>query len=373
MLRFRMALLLGVALACALPGAAQKQLAGEWQGTLTTGAGDVQILWHVTAATDGSLKSTFDNASEGVTGIKVKSLELKDNALTIEIDDEIEVNGSTVNIQGTYSGTLSADGNDIKGSWTQTAPNEEGPDPLELKRQAGQPAAAPAAPAALSTGAPATSAGAPAVAPAAVVGDWEGALETGAAKLRLVLHLTAGANGALSASLDSVDQGAMAIPVSSVSLTGGKLSLTIDAVNGSYEGTVNADVSAIEGTWTQGASLPLNFKRAVAKAAAKPAAPSEIDGTWTGVLDTGAAQLHVVVKIANTSDGLTAQLQSPDQGQNWIPAGAVDKTGNALKLTFAGLGADYAGKVSADQQTIDGTFTQMGNAMPLTLKRAAGK
>src|SRR5579863_10011404 len=64
MTRFRMALMLGLAMALAMPGMAQKQLAGEWQGTVTTDSGDLQILWHVTAAADGTLTSTFDNSSE---------------------------------------------------------------------------------------------------------------------------------------------------------------------------------------------------------------------------------------------------------------------------------------------------------------------
>ena len=143
MLRFRMALMLGLATAVAMPVAAQKQLAGEWMGTLSADAGDVQILWHVKAAEDGTLTSTFDNASEGVTGIKVKTLELKDNALTITVDDQVEVNGSPVNIQGTFAGTLSADGNEISGKWTQTEPNEQPPMDLKLKRAENGPSAKP--------------------------------------------------------------------------------------------------------------------------------------------------------------------------------------------------------------------------------------
>jgi hypothetical protein len=103
-----------------------------------------------------------------------------------------------------------------------------------------------------------------------VVGDWQGALDTGQGQLRLVLHLTKAADGSLAATIDSLDQGANAIPVSSVTLKASKLSLGVDAVNGSYEGTVNADASEIDGTWTQGQGLPLNFKRAAA-APAKPA------------------------------------------------------------------------------------------------------
>lgn len=134
MVRMRIAVILGLAMAFALPGAAQKQLAGEWQGTLSGPSGDVNLVWHVTAAADGTLTSTFDNPTEGVNGIKVKTLELKDNALTLEINDEVEANGSTITIRGTLTGTLSADGNEISATWKQMEPEEDPPMDVKLKR-----------------------------------------------------------------------------------------------------------------------------------------------------------------------------------------------------------------------------------------------
>lgn len=134
MIRFRMAGLLGLAMLIAVPGIAQKQLAGEWTGTLSTDNGDLQILWHAAVAGDGTLTSTFDNPGEGISGIKVKTLELKDKALTITVDDQVEVNGSPVALRGTFAGKLSADGNEISGQWTQTEPTEQPPMELKLKR-----------------------------------------------------------------------------------------------------------------------------------------------------------------------------------------------------------------------------------------------
>jgi len=97
-----------------------------------------------------------------------------------------------------------------------------------------------------------------------IAGDWQGALNTGMGELRLVLHITKAADGTLKAALDSVDQGANGILVNSISLKNSKLSLGIDAVHGTYEGTVAADGKTISGTWSQGAPLALDFKRATA-------------------------------------------------------------------------------------------------------------
>lgn len=94
-----------------------------------------------------------------------------------------------------------------------------------------------------------------------VVGEWLGTLEVGAAKLRLALHVEKKGDGALSAVLDSIDQGAK-IPVDAALFEGGTLRLSLQSIGASYEGTMSADGSALEGAWMQGGrSLPLTLKR----------------------------------------------------------------------------------------------------------------
>jgi len=209
---------------------------------------------------------------------------------------------------------------------------------------------------------------------AQVAGDWKGTLSAGGAELHLNLHITAGKDGALTATLDSVDQGAYGIPVSAITLKDTKLNLTVDAVHGTYEGTVNKDATEIDGTWTQMQPLELNFKRATAAEvapppAAKPAPPTDIDGTWAGTLDTGSTGLRVLFKIVNTQEGLTAKMQSPDQSPVWMPVTAVKRNGSSLTIEIKGIGAVFEGKIADGEASIDGTFTQMGNAMPLALER----
>jgi hypothetical protein len=93
-------------------------------------------------------------------------------------------------------------------------------------------------------------------------GDWKGALEVGAAKLRLQLHVNKDAAGAYTATLDSLDQGAMAIPVEKVTLAGQSLTLDFPSLQAVYQATISADGSKIEGTFSQsGRSLPLVFER----------------------------------------------------------------------------------------------------------------
>jgi hypothetical protein len=204
-----------------------------------------------------------------------------------------------------------------------------------------------------------------------IAGDWHGTLKVGEAELRLVLHITESGDGGLKATLDSIDQNANSIPVAKITLNGSKLSLDVEAVHGSYEGTVNADATEIAGTWTQGQPLPLDFKRSAgpAKAEHKPAKPSDIDGAWAGTLDAGGTKLRAVFHITNTADGLTATMDSPDQGGYGLPATSVTRTGSSLKVEMKQIGGGFEGKISGDLAIIEGTWTQPGGSLPLTLKR----
>jgi hypothetical protein len=208
-----------------------------------------------------------------------------------------------------------------------------------------------------------------------IAGDWQGTLKAGSAELRLALQFTKTADGGYTATMDSLDQGAKGIRVSSVALKDGKLNLTVDAVHGTYEGKVNADATEMTGTWSQGQPLPLNFKRGAfpVKPAPKPAKPTDIDGEWLGTIDTGAAKLRVAFHITNTEDGLTATMDSLDQGAKGIPVTAVTRSGASLKLELKQIGSSFDGKISGDTSVIDGTWTQGGGTLPLMLKRTKDK
>ncbi len=204
-----------------------------------------------------------------------------------------------------------------------------------------------------------------------ITGDWQGSLNTGAGQLRLVLHISTAPNGALQATLDSVGQGANGIPVSSITLQGSDLNLDVAAVHGTYDGRIQPDGKTIKGTWTQGRPLPLDFTRATApiKTEHKPATPSDIDGTWMGTLYPGTMKLRVVFHMVNTEDGLTATMDSPDQGAKGLPTTSVTRDGSTLKIEAKSIGGSFEGKIATDLSSIDGKWTQGGSTLPLLLKR----
>jgi hypothetical protein len=149
------------------------------------------------------------------------------------------------------------------------------------------------------------------------------------------------------------------------------VNFSVDAVHGSYEGKFNAGGTAIEGSWSQGQSLPLVFRRTSAppRTQHKAAPASDIDGTWSGSLDTGAGELRLAFHITNTEDGLTATLDSLDQNAYGLPVTAVTRNGSSIKMELKQIAGVFQGKLDKGLTTIEGTWTQNGNTLPLALQR----
>jgi uncharacterized protein (TIGR03435 family) len=98
----------------------------------------------------------------------------------------------------------------------------------------------------------------------------------------------------------------------------------------------------------------------------------DITGTWQGTLSAGGQQLRTVIKISKADDGsLKAILYSIDQaGGRGIGASAVTVQGSTLQISIAAMGGSYQGKLSADGNSIAGTWTQGSATLTLNLTRA---
>jgi uncharacterized protein len=115
-------------------------------------------------------------------------------------------------------------------------------------------------------------------------GQWNGTLDANGIKLRLVLHISKDKDGKLSATIDSIDQNANGIPVTSVDQTGDTVKLELSGIGASFEGKMNAAGSEISGNWKQGGgSLPLVWKRA--GAAEKADQPKGLPASLAGFED----------------------------------------------------------------------------------------
>ncbi len=97
-------------------------------------------------------------------------------------------------------------------------------------------------------------------------GTWQGTLDVGSRRLRIVLQLHKGTAGAWNAAVYSIDVSSSPIPVPWVRLNGSSLSFSVNS-RAEYAGTISADGNRIQGEWIQGRAFPLNLEHATAKTA----------------------------------------------------------------------------------------------------------
>jgi len=94
---------------------------GVWLGTLTTPGGSLRIQVHVKSDASGKLTCEIDSVDQGAMGNPCENVRLEGNKFSFDVPV----------VHGNWSGTLSDDGNELNGTWTQG-----GGLPLVLKRQA---------------------------------------------------------------------------------------------------------------------------------------------------------------------------------------------------------------------------------------------
>lgn len=102
-----------------------------------------------------------------------------------------------------------------------------------------------------------------------IAGNWQGTLDTGKQKLRLVLQIEKAADGSLKGRAYSIDQTPSPADLTTISFSNAALKFTVDSFHASYEGTMTGDGKTINGTMTQGEPKPLAFERATTETAWK--------------------------------------------------------------------------------------------------------
>jgi uncharacterized protein (TIGR03435 family) len=101
-------------------------------------------------------------------------------------------------------------------------------------------------------------------------------------------------------------------------------------------------------------------------------ASRDIAGQWQGTLQ-GKKSLRLVLMVAQADQGWNAKLYSIEQSGYPFPASSVTLNDSSFKCSIDGMGMGFQGTLSADGNSIAGTWTRASGPQPLTLVRAAGK
>jgi len=97
-------------------------------------------------------------------------------------------------------------------------------------------------------------------APANISGKWLGTIKVPNEELRFAFEISETKEGGYTALGYSIDQGAMNIPMSTVTVTGDSLRIELESAF-AYEGRLQPDGNTITGNWIQGEVIPFEMKR----------------------------------------------------------------------------------------------------------------
>ena len=95
-----------------------------------------------------------------------------------------------------------------------------------------------------------------------MLGNWEGKLTTSEGAFRVAFHIWPDKSGNLVGTADSLDEDDIGITLGSTTFKSSVLHFEVASVRGSFDGKLNKEQSAIEGTWQQhGITTPLLLER----------------------------------------------------------------------------------------------------------------
>ncbi len=219
-----------------LSAQSKPSLAGDYAGIL---AGTLHIKLHITTAPDGLLSGTLDSVDQGANGLPCADIRIDGNTLSFRVPV----------VNGTWKGTVSADGTSLSGTWSQGSPMA-----LNFTRDTFVPSEKPSA----------------------VDGIWLGTVQAEGRSLRAQIKVKSDRSGREYCTFDSLDQGALDWECTKVSLSGNDFSFEVPRVHGRWTGKLSADHQALTGSWNQGGTFALNFSRQTAAVTASPLATDAV-------------------------------------------------------------------------------------------------
>ena len=192
---------------------------------------------------------------------------------------------------------------------------------------------------------------------------WFGTLDVKVARLRLMLDVSI-ENGKQTGVLTSLDQGNAEIPLDRFTLSDGKMEFAADRIKASFTGPLSDDGQQVVGKFTQ---MGVTHDLTLAQVEAVP--EQHLKVAWAGDLEAGGQTLRLQFRELTTDDG--QQIVLFDSLTQRAEGMTTEMKADGQKITFLvpAVRGKFAGTMSDDGNSIDGTWSQLGASYPLSLTK----
>ncbi len=201
-------------------------VAGVWSGDIDTPAGPIGMVFHLTHLPNGTWIGSIDTPAQGLFGLPATGVTVE--GVSVEVDCGLT--------QAVWRAAQRDDGQTLAGTWSQRGAEL----PLTCTRVATPPPVPPQLAREL-------------------VGTWEGALDVGAVRLRLILELRQLGPETLGGFMVSPDQSPDEVAIGRVAWTTGRsIRVLVGSILGAFDVTLAANGEMLSGRFIQGGT-PLDI------------------------------------------------------------------------------------------------------------------
>lgn len=218
------------------PAQTQITASGHWEGAIDAQGNIIEMSVELVRDDKGLWKGLISISAQQLSNYPLSNVKVEGANVAFEM--------SSVQGLPTFRGKLSGDGKNISGELTQAGMSF----PFKLDKKGDAKITANDLAVAIKSG-------------VNLEGNWQGTVDMGGSRFRLVLKIVKAADGSFTAFLDSPDQGSENLPINSFTATDSAVSFEMKYISASFQGTLSKDGNEIAGNWNQGNAVPLTLKR----------------------------------------------------------------------------------------------------------------
>ncbi len=201
---------------------------------------------------------------------------------------------------------------------------------------------------------------------------WKGVLNALGTKLRLEVDIVV-KSGQLTGEVRSLDQGNAKLRATDINVDGDTFAFSVQKIGAKFSGKYSENRGVVKGTFSQnGVDLPLRLAKSGETTAELPEEPEGIlKEAWIGELEMGLIRPVMQFRIVTLESGETAAyFDSVTEGRTDFAA-TWSLDGDQLQFDVATIRLKYRGTLNESGDTAEGTWSQGGRDVPLTLKKQA--